>query len=81
MLFFPLLTFVTYGCSKKKKVFNATQIVTAEQSLEDGASDSISPLDRVVDFIQRVDDVAAKSEATRVLVNLIKTAWSQGNIS
>ncbi|CAO3669084.1 unnamed protein product [Umbelopsis ramanniana] len=62
-------------------VFNATQIVTAEQSLEDGASDNISPLDRVVEFIQRVDDVAAKSEATRVLVNLIKTAWSQENVS
>lgn len=29
----------------------------------------------VVAFIKRVDDVAAKSEATRVLTNLIKTVW------
>lgn len=29
----------------------------------------------VVDFIRRVDDVAAKSEATRVLTNLIKAIW------
>ncbi|KAG2199927.1 hypothetical protein INT47_009253, partial [Mucor saturninus] len=29
----------------------------------------------VVAFIKRVDDVAAKSEATRVLTNLIKTIW------
>jgi hypothetical protein len=28
-----------------------------------------------VAFIKRVDDVAAKSEATRVLTNLIKTIW------
>ncbi|KAH8547591.1 armadillo-type protein [Umbelopsis sp. PMI_123] len=61
--------------------FNATQMVTADQVLEDGGSDNISPLDRVLDFINRVDDVAARSEATRVLVNLIKTAWSQENIS
>ncbi|KAI8577275.1 hypothetical protein K450DRAFT_282785 [Umbelopsis ramanniana AG] len=62
--------------------FNATQIVTAEPSVDEAEeSDTISPLDRVVEFIQRVDDVAAKSEATRVLVNLIKTAWSQENVS
>lgn len=29
----------------------------------------------VVSFIKRVDDVAAKSEATRVLTNLIKAIW------
>ncbi|KAG2233918.1 hypothetical protein INT48_004406 [Thamnidium elegans] len=29
----------------------------------------------VVSFIKRVDDVAAKSEATRILTNLIKTIW------
>jgi hypothetical protein len=74
------LYFFFFCFSKQKKVFNATQIVTTEQSLDDGASDNISPLDRVVEFIQRVDDMAAKSEATRVLVNLIKTAWSQGSI-
>ncbi|KAG2187025.1 hypothetical protein INT44_003253, partial [Umbelopsis vinacea] len=54
----------------------------AETSSNEGEeSGTISPLDRVVEFIQRVDDVAAKSEATRVLVNLIKTAWSQENVS
>ncbi|KAI8361761.1 armadillo-type protein [Blakeslea trispora] len=28
-------------------------------------------------FIKRVDDVAAKSEATRILTNLVKTVWVQ----
>lgn len=59
-------------------VFNATQIVIPERHIEGGSS-GISPLTRVVEFIERVDDVAARSEATRVLVNLIKTVWSQGN--
>ncbi|KAG0168891.1 hypothetical protein DFQ30_004204 [Apophysomyces sp. BC1015] len=36
-----------------------------------------TPLDLVVEFIKRVDDVAAKSEATRVLCNLIKSVWKQ----
>lgn len=31
----------------------------------------------VVDFVRRVDDVAAKSEGTRVLTNLVKTIWVQ----
>lgn len=31
----------------------------------------------VVNFINRVDDLAAKSEGTRVLTNLVKTVWVQ----
>jgi len=61
-------------------VFNATQIVIPERHIEGGSS-GISPLTRVVEFIERVDDVAARSEATRVLVNLIKTVWSQEHAS
>jgi hypothetical protein len=34
-------------------------------------------LSLVISFIKRVDDVAAKSEATRVLTNLVKTVWVQ----
>lgn len=34
-------------------------------------------LSLVTSFIKRVDDVAAKSEATRVLTNLVKTVWVQ----
>ncbi|GAB5586692.1 hypothetical protein Unana1_01592 [Umbelopsis nana] len=61
-------------------VFNATQIVIPERHIEGGSS-GISPLTRVIEFIERVDDVAARSEATRVLVNLIKTVWSQEHAS
>ncbi|KAI9485570.1 MAG: armadillo-type protein [Benjaminiella poitrasii] len=32
-------------------------------------------LSLVISFIKRVDDVAAKSEATRILTNLVKTVW------
>ncbi|KAI7902649.1 armadillo-type protein [Cokeromyces recurvatus] len=32
-------------------------------------------LSHVISFIKRVDDVAAKSEATRILTNLVKTVW------
>lgn len=31
----------------------------------------------VVAFIKRVDDVSAKSEATRILTNLVKAIWVQ----
>lgn len=33
----------------------------------------------VTGFLRRVDDIAAKSEATRVLTNLVKTVWVQNN--
>lgn len=33
----------------------------------------------VVAFIKRVDDVSAKSEATRILTNLVKTIWVQND--
>lgn len=33
----------------------------------------------IVSFIKRVDDPGAKSEATRVLTNLIKTIWVEKN--
>ncbi|KAF1802814.1 armadillo-type protein [Mucor lusitanicus] len=36
-------------------------------------------LSLVTGFLKRVDDVAAKSEATRVLTNLVKTVWVQNN--
>ncbi|ORZ16864.1 armadillo-type protein [Absidia repens] len=36
-----------------------------------------SILDMLVSFLQRVDDVAAKSETTRVFIQLIKSVWSQ----
>lgn len=36
-----------------------------------------STLNYILDFLHRVDDVAAKSEATRVLIQLIKSVWSQ----
>ncbi|KAK4514550.1 uncharacterized protein ATC70_002148 [Mucor velutinosus] len=36
-------------------------------------------LSLVTGFLKRVDDVAAKSEATRVLTNLVKTVWVQSN--
>lgn len=53
--------------------------MVAEHPVDDQEkSVDASPLERVVEFISRVDDVAAQSEATRVLVNCIKTAWSQG---
>ncbi|KAM3583919.1 hypothetical protein VKS41_003884 [Umbelopsis sp. WA50703] len=63
-------------------VFNVSQIVVAEQSAdEQNKHDDVSPLDRVLEFISRIDDVAAQSEATRVLVNCIKTVWSQEHTS
>ncbi|CAO3587697.1 unnamed protein product [Absidia cylindrospora] len=34
-------------------------------------------LDMLTSFLQRVDDVAAKSETTRVFIQLIKSVWSQ----
>jgi hypothetical protein len=36
-------------------------------------------LSLIVSFIKRVDDPAAKSEATRVITNLIKTIWVEKN--
>ncbi|KAI9280758.1 armadillo-type protein [Sporodiniella umbellata] len=36
-------------------------------------------LSLIVSFIKRVDDPAAKSEATRVLTNLVKTVWVEKN--
>ncbi|KAG2178013.1 hypothetical protein INT43_003266 [Umbelopsis isabellina] len=64
------------------KVFNVSQIVVAEQPVDDqDKSDDASPLKRIIEFISRVDDVAAQSEAIRVLVNCIKTAWSQEHTS
>ncbi|KAI8079536.1 armadillo-type protein [Gilbertella persicaria] len=36
-------------------------------------------LSLVTSFIRRVDDVAAKSEATRILTNLIKIVWVQAD--
>ena len=30
-------------------------------------------------YIRRVDNVAALSEATRILVNLVKTVWKEGD--
>lgn len=36
-------------------------------------------LSLVTSFIKRVDDVAAKSEATRVLTNLVKIVWVQND--
>ncbi|KAG1116269.1 hypothetical protein G6F42_013736 [Rhizopus arrhizus] len=36
-------------------------------------------LSLVTGFLKRVDDIAAKSEATRVLTNLVKTVWVQNN--
>ncbi|KAI9304355.1 armadillo-type protein [Cunninghamella echinulata] len=36
-----------------------------------------SILNAILSFLHRVDDVAAKSEATRVLIQLIKSVWSQ----
>ncbi|GAN11293.1 ARM repeat-containing protein [Mucor ambiguus] len=38
-----------------------------------------STLSLVTRFLKRVDDIAAKSEATRVLTNLVKTVWVQNN--
>ncbi|KAI8639876.1 armadillo-type protein [Parasitella parasitica] len=34
-------------------------------------------LSRVTRFLKRVDDVGAKSEATRILTNLVKSVWKQ----
>lgn len=42
--------------------------------------ESKTPLELVLACLDRFDDVAAKSEATRILTNLIKSVWlHQGN--
>lgn len=43
------------------------------------AANDVVVLDLVLGFLDRVDDPAAKSEATRVLTNLIKSIWLHPN--
>jgi hypothetical protein len=45
------------------------------EKIVSGGSDSTLSL--IMAFLKRVDDVAAKSEATRILTNLVKSIWSE----
>lgn len=42
----------------------------------EGHDDVPSPLQQILDLTRRSDSIAVKSEGTRVLVNIIKTLWS-----
>lgn len=61
---------------------NSPHSHTHTQRLDNNAKRIIqenNTLSLVTGFLKRVDDVAAKSEATRVLTNLVKTVWVQNN--
>ncbi|KAI8374497.1 armadillo-type protein [Radiomyces spectabilis] len=55
---------------------NAESIISSPVETEN----EDTPLALVLGFIKRVDDVGAKSEATRILANLVKTVWCQGSM-
>ncbi|KAI9016522.1 armadillo-type protein [Phycomyces nitens] len=52
---------------------NSQRIITTPTTTEDKQT----PLELVLAFIKRVDDSSAKSEATRILTNLVKSVWAQ----
>ena len=54
---------------------NAVRFVGADNS------DVASPLNALIDMIQRIDDVPTKMEATRVLVNVVKSLWTSARSS
>ncbi len=49
--------------------------------LVDGDAGHPSALNALVDMIQRIDDVPTKMEATRVLVNAVKSLWTSARSS
>ncbi|KAJ1032945.1 hypothetical protein NDA16_000224 [Ustilago loliicola] len=70
------LQFATVGLLKHLcggVVENAVRLVDGE------ASGGISALNALVDMIKRVDDVPTKMEATRVLVNVVKSLWNSAS--
>ncbi|KAF7729761.1 hypothetical protein EC973_003839 [Apophysomyces ossiformis] len=67
--------FFAIGILKLLCVDNYNNALMMIKSEKDGEEQT--PLDLLVAFIKRVDDIAAKSEATRVLCNLIKSIWRQ----
>ncbi|KAL0079552.1 armadillo-type protein [Phycomyces blakesleeanus] len=52
---------------------NSQRIITSPTTTEEKQT----PLELVLAFIKRVDDSSAKSEATRILTNLVKSVWTQ----
>ncbi|KAI9492634.1 armadillo-type protein [Zychaea mexicana] len=67
--------FLTIGIIKllcANEYGNATKVISGK--LVNSKMDK-SPLDLVMDCLGRFDDPAAKSEATRILTNLIKSVW------
>ncbi|CAO3625455.1 unnamed protein product [Cunninghamella blakesleeana] len=59
------------------KLLCTNNIDNTKRVLATKENDKSSILNYILDFLHRVDDVAAKSEATRVLIQLIKSVWSQ----
>lgn len=55
--------------------FSMMTIDKNSEKIVSGGSDSTLSL--IMAFLKRVDDVAAKSEATRILTNLVKSIWSE----
>ncbi|RHZ45269.1 hypothetical protein Glove_682g21 [Diversispora epigaea] len=54
-----------------QNVINCKKIILGENS-----NNPEKPLDHLLKLIQRTDEIAVKSEGTRVLVNLVKNIWS-----
>ncbi|KAI8335826.1 armadillo-type protein [Chlamydoabsidia padenii] len=59
------------------KLLCTSNISNTRRVLQYNTQENRSILDMLVAFLQRVDDVAAKSETTRVFIQLVKSVWSQ----
>ncbi|ORY96860.1 armadillo-type protein [Syncephalastrum racemosum] len=66
--------FLTIGIIK---LLCANEYDNARRVAEEPVVGNDTCLDLVLHFLKRVDDVAAKSEAARVLANVVKSVWLQ----
>ncbi|KAI3475886.1 hypothetical protein L1887_62646 [Cichorium endivia] len=55
---------------------NAIRLVDIEAGAQTASAPSTSALNALLDMIARIDDVPTKMEATRVLVNAVKSLWT-----
>ncbi|CDU22695.1 uncharacterized protein SPSC_01325 [Sporisorium scitamineum] len=74
------LQFATVGLLKHLcagDTANAVRFVGGDK----GSSSHGDPLNALIDMIKRIDDVPTKMEATRVLVNVVKSLWTSARSS